>query len=1145
MSVRHQRRNDEDTEWRKSRRRRSRSSDEREKRSTSRNKDEMRGKVFPVYVGNIPIEAEVASLRDIFGRVGKVLEVTIIADYGFVNYRDHLDAIKAIRLFNGYKMFGRSLHVDLSQELEGFLLERGEKVENTRNPEENKETRSRSPPKRRRTVPSPPRRTSSPRRPSRSPEKKRRQTRSRSPRSPRREKERRSSGSSTLGRKANKIKINLLSNQDNDVKEQKPDLREMLKKRHKNSGPVSSVSSSSEVPACTQHLMASKGRKGFKIQINSDLNDEGRKVMLANNSASASTVPDPSMLQELYVGNLFNEVEKDDLARLFEPHGKVLQVSKFSTHAIVSIECTREEAESIIQALDKSLWMDNNIRVQFNLANPRFRPATKNNCDKGDREEEPREPRPRQRVNPEQIDSFLKQHRMGEEPKKLEDSKFVQRHFVVYSQATPKSFLSDMAEVFSRFGTVNSCKHNVDGLTISIALTSSERRALKCIDEANSINYKGSRLRVRFEEGSLEDKVEFRRKHLFEFRHYPDPLVPFDAQPAAKQEPLLQTAVSQEGKVPIGVLPPSSSLGAFAVAAPTAITSFIRNYRQPPDQRQMAPAASQNFGPSLKPLTEDPMMISSVEGEIHSVHNKIVLIQFFTGFSFQLAKLTPGQMYVNGKKSLGYIIKNNTFHTWPLNIRNFLHQGARVLMDVRKMNDREMAEAKDVSSENVMYFTPLVWRSRKPQESDITVSLTNERMLLLKGTVSKLMAKWGVLSHDKGNAFFPVDTLFVKSANLTREDSLLDHLSLGDTLGVQCYPIDYLEMAEFARNFPGFRGTTDNLNFRAKLVWHIVAEVDPFAHKISAANTENLDEMECDFLTSSSTLNRQLPFEKDATHSGWPGIIEEIHLPAGGIVLLNESLGLDMARRRVYFHRSRIYVNGAKIPSNTSIDDEIIPGDPVTVDVVLNRNPDEEQDGPSLRPLVFSDAFWVALAVQANTRDRGAQIAQKLRLEVFPWLLASYEGLWKHLFQRINLQISQYLCGGMECDFVTHSFSTFLKLKKLFFQGSERSPEHDVYLGRIIFFNRPTSSMDPVESGIAVIDTGPYTGQRVEFDRRQCSAFGASLAKADLSLIFTFGKCAVASFNNKKSKLPIFRCPSVHYTETLQFILRRQSVFGV
>ena len=60
-------------------------------------------------------------------------------------------------------------------------------------------------------------------------------------------------------------------------------------------------------------------------------------------------------------------------------------------------------------------------------------------------------------------------------------------------------------------------------------------------------------------------------------------------------------------------------------------------------------------------------------------------------------------------------------------------------------------------------------------------------------------------------------------------------------------------------------------------------------------------------------------------------------------------------------------------------------------------------------------------------------------------------------------------------------------------------------MGRIVHLARPVEDEGPTEAGTAVIDTGPYAGQRVEFERRQCTAFGLSMAKANLSHILSFG----------------------------------------
>jgi len=61
--------------------------------------------------------------------------------------------------------------------------------------------------------------------------------------------------------------------------------------------------------------------------------------------------------------------------------------------------------------------------------------------------------------------------------------------------------------------------------------------------------------------------------------------------------------------------------------------------------------------------------------------------------------------------------------------------------------------------------------------------------------------------------------------------------------------------------------------------------------------------------------------------------------------------------------------------------------------------------------------------------------------------------------------------------------------------------------GRVVHLRKPTVGgiCGPSQSGVAVLDNGPFAGQRVEFEAKQCSVFGVPLAKADLSQVFTYG----------------------------------------
>ena len=96
-----------------------------------------------------------------------------------------------------------------------------------------------------------------------------------------------------------------------------------------------------------------------------------------------------------------------------------------------------------------------------------------------------------------------------------------------------------------------------------------ELDAVRCISEANNITYKGQPLKVKFEDGSLEDSAKFRRQYLDLFHNYPAELIPGTAAAAfattTSASSTTTTSVSGGGQteLPIGVLPPSSSLGAF------------------------------------------------------------------------------------------------------------------------------------------------------------------------------------------------------------------------------------------------------------------------------------------------------------------------------------------------------------------------------------------------------------------------------------------------------------------------------------------------------------------------------------------------------------------------------------------------------
>ena len=903
----------------------------------------------------------------------------------------------------------------------------------------------------------------SPSRSNPSDERRRSDTRSKSP-PPKRK---RYEGGTSVGSSDVEVEINEVGGPNSS----KVDLREFLKKKK-----LKDNTKLSESPTLSTSTSAEVDEKTCEKEIIRISADGFRRV------ASVG----PSKRHMLYIGNLFNPVEKSDLERLLDGHGKVLEIGMFDSFALVDMEMDLAAAEKAIEELNGSLWMDNNIKVKFNGPRPKKPPSTHakyGHCDRTYEDDK--------YGSAEKEEAFAKDAEVGESEKSKQPERKVKktRTYFVYSATTPKSFLVDLKDIFSGFGKVLSCdRHSEEDLHITVEVVSTQRQALKCIREVNEIKYKGGNLRVKFAEWEEEDTADFRGRHILEFRQYPiDSVLPPNVRAKSKM-PTQAKKTHDSAQVPIGVLPPSSSLGAFGAADSKALSSLLQNLQHQAFKNQQRAAAAAQVGPMKPPPTQDPDSVTSVEGEIRSVHAKIVIIHFHTGFSAQIAKCVPGQMYINGRRSLGCIIKNNQAHTWPAPVKRFLHEGSRVLMDAKKLTVREITETAQLTEDHVTYSATLLWKAQRPED---VFSATTQSSTVLKAVVDRIHPKWGVAKHDqKGYIFFNLDSLYVKS----KRDSLLEHLIVGDLVAVNCKSVeDYLDMAEEAKGQCGFTGSTADLKYRALLVWRIETEVDPYV----VGNEKRMEnEEDCDFLATSSTLTRQLPSEKESLDTGWPGVVEEVHAPAGGVILLDESLGLDKTQRRVYFHRSRCNVNGIKLSSGTDITVEIVPGDSVTVDVLPNVTAGSDSDQPPfVEQSIARDVFWMALSMHLNNRSRGTRIAKSLRTEV---VRSSFDdgGI-------LEIKTNSIIC---RISSESPTFHRCIIVSLCIFQGAELSGKNDVYMGRIIHLARPVEDEGPAEAGTAVIDTGEYAGQRVEFERRQCTAFGLSMAKADLSQILSFGE---------------------------------------
>lgn len=87
-----------------------------------------------LYVGNLPYTASENDVRQLFSQAGTVESVSLPADrqtgqsrgFGFVDMASNEDADNAIRMFDGYRMDGRQLRVNVAREREERGFGRGQ-----------------------------------------------------------------------------------------------------------------------------------------------------------------------------------------------------------------------------------------------------------------------------------------------------------------------------------------------------------------------------------------------------------------------------------------------------------------------------------------------------------------------------------------------------------------------------------------------------------------------------------------------------------------------------------------------------------------------------------------------------------------------------------------------------------------------------------------------------------------------------------------------------------------------------------------------------------------------------------------------------------------------------------------------------------
>lgn len=79
-----------------------------------------------LYVGNLSYDTTQDGLKELFSQAGEVASAAVISDkfsgrskgFGFVEFANDEEAVKAIEMFNGKELDGRTLKVDEARPME-------------------------------------------------------------------------------------------------------------------------------------------------------------------------------------------------------------------------------------------------------------------------------------------------------------------------------------------------------------------------------------------------------------------------------------------------------------------------------------------------------------------------------------------------------------------------------------------------------------------------------------------------------------------------------------------------------------------------------------------------------------------------------------------------------------------------------------------------------------------------------------------------------------------------------------------------------------------------------------------------------------------------------------------------------------------
>ena len=368
----------------------------------------------------------------------------------------------------------------------------------------------------------------------------------------------------------------------------------------------------------------------------------------------------------------------------------------------------------------------------------------------------------------------------------------------------------DLKDLFIQYGQIN--RVDSKGNYAFVLLFSTELAVVRCVCELDGRIFKGTKIRVSFMRGSYEDTQEFKDKYAEETRLFTSP----------EHKRMLGKTVNQPPKVKLSEIGEGlKNIDMSLNLAP--VHSSFQGYQQP-----------QQYPERLYQQTKTRNLFD-ISGTIHSIRSKIVILEFSNPSIgiITMAKMIPGQMYINGHTSLGLAIKPNKSHTWPKIVKDFMQIGKKIFMNLRRLSDKEMHEQK--VGRSIHWVAPLVWgEGPRPREADQTVTENTMEARVEAGEVLRLCPGGGFLRTESGDiVVFSAGSVFMDQAKLADTDSLLSRteIEVGDILAVHHVSVIYNKARDLVSRIPGLKSQmAASVSRLAMLVWPVTAEVDPWVH---------------------------------------------------------------------------------------------------------------------------------------------------------------------------------------------------------------------------------------------------------------------------------------------------------------------------